>query len=461
LIDNEYTYEYLEHRGIEKGTFSFYGVKSKIRADGVPLSLGFAYPNGSHKVRLLDHKEFYWDGPSIGGLYATDRFDSGTHKYVTITEGELDALSLWQVLKTPVVSVQSSSTAKRDCIADRVFLSGFDRIYLAFDNDTMGREAAASVAKLFDVNKVYLVKFDRHKDANDYLQAGEGEQLRHIWWNARKYQPETIVSTLADFKTILSEKPKTGVLYPFPCLNEKTYGIRTGETVLITAPEGVGKTELMHTIEYQLLKETAHDVGVGAIYLEEPKKRHLQALAGIHLRKPVHLPDCDCTENEVYAAVESLVGQDDRLNLYSHYGSDDPEVLLDTIRWMVSARNCRYILLDLITLVVSGLAGEKERTALDYFSTRSSMMAVELDFAFITVSHQNDEKQTRGSRLIAKNANIRIDISRDLLALDSNLRNRTDMVVSKNRFCGRTGFAGSIDYSPITGIYTEASHDVQ
>src|SRR4029079_15805719 len=121
--------------------------------------------------------------------------------------------------------------------------------YLAFDGDQPGREAARAVARVFDFNKVFLVRFDElgRKDANEYLQLGLADELRNIWHNSKKYLPETIVSSFSDFKKILSEPLKTGTPYPFRTLTDMTYGIRRGESVLITAQEGVGKTELMHS----------------------------------------------------------------------------------------------------------------------------------------------------------------------------------------------------------------------
>jgi twinkle protein len=242
--------------------------------------------------------------------------------------------------------------------------------------------------------------------------------------------------------------PKVGIPYPFPTLTYMTYGIRTGETVLLTAQEGIGKTEVMHAIEHQLLTQT--DSPIGAIFLEEPKRRHLQALAGIHLQRPVHLPDCGVPDDEIFTAVQKVVGTDDRLHIYSHFGSDDPEHILDTIRFLVSARGCRYILLDHITMVVSGLGGENERRALDYLSTRLEMMVKELDFALILVSHVNDDGLTRGSRNISKVADIRINLHRDILSSDPIIRRTTNVVVGKNRFCGRTGPAGQLLFDPAT-----------
>lgn len=456
--DNMFTYEYIPHRGLTRKTLEFYDIKTKIDSDGKPVSVGFKYPNCSYKVRSLDTKDFRWEGPSVAGLYARDKFSAGSHKHVVITEGEYDAASLYQTLSgVPVVSVRSASSAASDIVHDRSWLNSFDKIYLAFDGDAAGREATRAVARNFDYNKVLVLNFDKRKDANEFLQHDEASELLSIYKNAKRYLPETVISSFSDFERILSETPKSGLPYPFPTLNELTYGIRRGESVLITAQEGVGKTELMHSILYKTLKETSD--AVGAVFLEEPKGHLLRSLAGLELQKPVHLPDSGVGEGEIVTAVQKLCGVDDRLHLYSHFGSDDPDAVLDTIRFMVAARNVVYVFLDHVSMVVSGLAGDDERRALDYISTRLEMMVKELNFALIFVSHVNDAGQTRGSRYISKIADIRIDISRDLMAADETTRNTTILTVPKNRFCGKTGFAGKYLFDPYTRKFSEAAND--
>lgn len=461
ISDEVFTYEYLPWRGVTKETYQFFDTKSKVDASGRPVSLGFKYPNDSFKVRSLGEKAFHSVGDiSKAGLFGRNKFAAGSHKYVTITEGELDALSLYQVLRSPVVSVRSSSSAKLDASIDRSWLNSFDRIYLAFDADEPGRMAAAEVAKLFDYNKVYDVRFPGgvRKDANDYVSNGEPDELRNIWYNSKKFLPDNIISSLADFAKELTTPAEWGVSYPFPTLTRMTYGLRTKETVLLTAQEGVGKTEVMHTILHHLLKETKD--AIGAIFLEESKQRLLQAIAGIELKLPVHLPDCPCEPAEVISALNRVVSTDDRLHVYSHFDTDDAEAILDSIRFLVAARGCRWIMFDLISLAVASTRGEREEQALSYLSGRLSLMAKELDFGLVLVSHVNDYNQTRGSRMIGKNCHVRIDLTRDVTATDDRLRRTTLCTISKNRPANQTGFAGNLLFDPKSCTLSEDFGDV-
>jgi twinkle protein len=465
--DEAFTFEFLPWRSVPRESFEFYDCKTKIAPNGEPLAIGFKYPDATVKVRYLDRKEFLWDiskGHPKAGLFGMDLFSPGASKYVTITEGELDAISLNYALSqgknmasSPVVSVRSASSAAADCSSVRQWLNSYERIYLCFDSDTAGREAEAAVARLFDYNKVFQVKLTRFKDPNEFLQHGESSELRNIWWRAKKYLPTTIISSFDDFRAALTKPTPPSAPFPWPTLQEWTGGIRRGESYLITALEGVGKTEIMHAIEHKLLKET--DDNVGAIFLEEPQKRHFQAIAGLELGKPVHLPDQNIPDSEIADTLEEVVRVDGRLHVYTHYGSDDPDVLLDTIRFIVSTCNVPYVLLDHISMAVSGLGGESERTALDYIITRLEMMVVELNFALIFVSHVNDLGQTRGSRMISKVANTRIDLFRDAMADDELKKNTLDINISKNRFGGKTGKCCQLRFNPNTWSFSEIGNE--
>lgn len=455
-MDDTFTYEHLPYRGLTKEVLKFYDMKTKIDSEGKPVAVGYTMPNGNIKVRKLDNKEFYWMPGSdlkTAGLFGMDKFEHSKFKYITITEGYEDAASIYQVTQGPAVSVHSAATAVNDVIVDRPKLNEYERIYLAFDSDAPGREATEKVARLFDPSKVFVVKFDRRKDANEYVVNGESDDLRKIWWASKQYLPRNIISSFSEFEREIFKPRPVGIPYPFPTLTKMTYGIRTGEGVLLTALEKVGKTELMHAFLYQLLRET--DVPIGAFFLEESAQRTAQALGGIHLQKPVHLPDCGVGDVEVFDAFKEAVKVDDRLFCFNHFGSTDPSEFLDTVRFLVTARGCRYILLDHLSVILSGLQGEDERKALDFISTRLEMMLKELDFSLIVVSHVNDEGKTRGSRWMTKMFDITIGAFRDLQALDPIERRTIKLNVMYNRFCSNTGPAGNVWYNPETGTLTE------
>lgn len=454
LEDNKYTYEYLPWRGISKSTMEHYDVKTKVAADGKPVSLGFKYPNGRIKVRNKDVKEFFTVGLKEqehgGNLFGSDKFALGG-KYLTITEGELDALSVFQMFgsKYPSVSVGSSSFARKDCTEDYEYINSFEKIYLCFDNDEPGQKAAEQVARLFDFNKVYVVKLVKHKDANDYLTSGDQEEFIRTWWNAKRYIPENIISTFNEIDGIIDDdNEKPSIPYPFHKLQEATYGIRTGEVVLLKALEGIGKTEIIRSFEYHILKTT--DSNIGIIHLEEDKARTIKGLVGYELEIPIHLPDRKIAKEDIKKVYRTLSRRDERVHIYTHFGSDDPDVILDTIRFMAGPCNCKYIFLDHITMVVTGLQGDDERRALDYISTRLAMMVKELDFCLFMISHVNDEGQTRGSRNISKVAHLVIDLYRDKMNEDEEIRNTTKLTIEKNRFAGRSGPGGDLIFDPLT-----------
>lgn len=446
-----FTFQYLPWRGITRQTMETYNISTKVAENGEPDSVGFRYPNGTIKSRGYRDKVFKTTGEGAApSLFGADKFPAGGNRSIVITEGELDAASAHQMLGIPAVSVRSSSSARKDCAAFQKYLDSFERIYLALDDDEPGRKAAAAIAELFNFNKVYSVPFSTYKDANAYLDNGKDKEFRNAFNAAKRFMPSSIVSSLDDFNRIIDEDfEKPFVPYPWDTLQSKSRGIRTGEFVLITAPEGIGKTEFIRGLEYHLLTTT--DVPIGAIHIEENKARQLKGLAGYDLNLPAHLPESGLSNEEIKSALAKITkGRDDRLHIYPHFGSDDPDVLLSTIRFMVAVCGCKYVFLDHISMVVSGLALDDERKTLDYLSTALATMCVDLDFTLFCISHINDDGQTRGSRNIGKVAHLRIDLSRDLVNPDEASRNLMYLTISKNRTGASTGPGGILRFDPET-----------
>ena len=158
--------------------------------------------------------------------------------FVTITEGELDALAAYQMMgsKYPVVSIKNGAqSAVRDCQAQYEWLDSFETIVLAFDADEVGSEAAAKVAELFG-SKVRIMKMQQgFKDACDYLKESKSADFVKQWWAAEKYVPDGIIDGADLLDLVMQPLPKAQAHYPYLGLNQMTGGIRQQEMVVVTA----------------------------------------------------------------------------------------------------------------------------------------------------------------------------------------------------------------------------------
>src|SRR5204862_141395 len=81
---------------------------------------------------------------------------------------------------------------------------------------------------------------------------------------------------------------------------------------------------------------------------------------------------------------------------------EELDAIIDKVRFLASACDCKYIFLDHITMVVTGLLDADQTKLLDYLSTKLDMLVQSLNFGLIFVSHVNDDGKTRGSRNISK-----------------------------------------------------------
>jgi twinkle protein len=184
----------------------------------------------------------------------------------------------------------------------------------------------------------------------------------------------------------------------------------------------------------------------------------------LHLGKPVHLEDVP-TE-ELREAFDATLGTG-RVFMYDHWGSTESENLLGKIRYLARGCGCQYIILDHISIVVSGIEGGDERRIIDNMMTNLRSLTEELNIGLIVVSHlrrpSGDKgheegqltslSQLRGSAAIAQLSDIVIGLERN--QQDAETSNVTTVRILKNRWSGETGVAGQLHYSTTTGRMSE------
>jgi twinkle protein len=298
------------------------------------------------------------------------------------------------------------------------------------------------------------------KDANEMLVAGRTKELLDAIWGAKVFRPDGIVAADETWDMLMAEEPNSNVAYPWPSLQQKTHGLRLGEIVTLCAGSGIGKSQICRELAVHLVKQGEK---VGYIALEESVKRSIRGLVSILLNKPVHLPAVRATVSvdDMKSAWDQLAG---KAYFYDHWGSIDGDNLFNRIRYLARACGCRWIVLDHLSIVVSGDAEGDERRNIDNLMTQLRSMVEELGIGLLLVSHLKDPGNghkpleeggkislnlLRGSRSIGQLSDIVIGQERN--QQDEERANITTLRVVKNRFSGDTGLAGELMYSHETG----------
>ena len=439
--------------------------KFNVRVEATGRAIRFPYTSSSNKViaykERTKEKEHYWKGKNTDTrLFGQNLFGGG--KTLVITEGELDSLSVWEARpKWPVMSIcNGAKGAYKNLSAQLPHLLKFEEIILMFDTDVAGKEAAEECASLFPADQIFIADLGQYKDASEALQANDAEAIRQAIWNKKSYSPKAIIDGRSLFDLV--NKPLHGkdADWPFPSLNEVTGGLRLGELVVWTAGSGAGKSTAIGETCQALVDQ---NFTCCYIALEESVQRQALRLMTVKANKPLHLNN-EIPDDELRKAFDASVGSG-KVYLRSGFGSVDPDHLLNDIRFVVKNHNAQFVIIDHLSILLSGNENDNERIMIDKVMTRLRSFVEEVGCGMILISHlrraQSDKgfedgaaislSALRGSSSIGCLADICIGLQRNISAGD----NMSELVVIKNRFNGSCGPAGILNYSKETGRLTE------
>lgn len=421
------------------------------------------------KVREVKTKGFY----ASGDLRDTGLFGQhtcrGTGKYITITEGELDAMSVYEMFgqKFDVVSLKSGAGAAAKEIKEQLeWLEGYENVVLCFDQDKAGQLATEQVKDLFSPNKLKICKLPL-KDASEMLVANKVKDFVQNWWDAKTYRPDGIVSGIDTWDALVNKRSVKSVLYPWSGLNDITRGHRPYELVTITSGSGMGKSQFVRELEYDLLQRTSDNIGVLA--LEEDLAGTTLGIMSVAANRPLHLEE-DTPVDDLKPYWDSTLGTN-RYYLFDHWGSTSADNLLSRVRYMAKALDCKYVILDHLSIVVSSQENGDERKAIDEIMTKLRTLVAETGISLFLVSHlkrtsgQAHEdggrislSDLRGSQSIAQLSDIVIGLERNQQHEDPEIRNTTCIRILKNRYTGQTGPACWLRYDNQTGRLHETAN---
>ena len=380
---------------------------------------------------------------------------------LVITEGEIDAMSVSQIQnhKWAVVSLpQGAAGAKRSIKNNWDYLQNFQEIILMFDMDKAGQTAAKEVAELLPLGKAKIAGLPL-KDANECLCNGKTKEVIDAIWQAREYRPDGIVSATDLRSEITKVDEVSSITYPYEMINSVTRGLRRGELVTITSGSGMGKTTFCSELALHLHKSGER---LGMIMLEESNKKTLRNLIGIHTNTNLTVNQDALSKEQVEEAFDELFMEENQIYLYDHFGSTDIDTICNRIMYLNRVLDVNWVILDHISIMISGLVTNDERKLIDMAMTKLRTLVQETGIGLILVSHLRRPEGNkghedgvapklnalRGSHAIAQLSDICIGLGVDPENPNSNVR---QLSILKNRFTGQTGFAGNIVYNADTG----------
>ena len=166
------------------------------------------------------------------------------------------------------------------------------------------------------------------------------KDFTQAWWNAKTYRPDGIVAGTDTWENLVEKRNVKSVPYPWDGLNTITRGHRPYELVTITSGSGMGKSQFIREIEYDLLKRC--DGNIGVLALEEDLSRTTLGIMSVAANRPLHLEE-DTSVDDLRPFWEVNTGTG-RYYLFDHWGSTSADNLLARVRYMAKALDCKFVI---------------------------------------------------------------------------------------------------------------------
>jgi archaellum biogenesis ATPase FlaH len=421
-------------RGIRKETLERFGVKVAVSQEDGKTPTAVYFPSYNQKGKVVGYtkqdltkgKEEKGHWSAIGSVTIGNKMfgqnvaeaQNRKRNNLVVTEGQWDCLSVFQSLvdnvkgtkyegiEPLVVSIpMGTANAVESILHNESYVLSHDALTIFFDDDhctpaelakkiMKGHEAREAVANALVGSGLSLFTVtpeEGFKDASDFMQAGRSSDLaKLVQFGRRPYSSEKIVKAGdLDLEFLLEPRPEGIYVNSFPRLMDKLHGFRTRELVLLTSPSGVGKSTVCSIFASAFMGAGEK---LGMIYLEETNKETMQRLIAAKLKvnylefknNPLQVT----TKEKIQAAYNEIV-DNDQLVMLGHFGSLPVSELMAKIKHMHLVEGCNFIILDHLSLVISGSAVKDERKELDMVMTELAAFCAANDVCIIAVSHIN------------------------------------------------------------------------
>eukprot|EP00340_Litonotus_pictus_P011223 CAMPEP_0170536638 /NCGR_PEP_ID=MMETSP0209-20121228/102259_1 /TAXON_ID=665100 ORGANISM="Litonotus pictus, Strain P1" /NCGR_SAMPLE_ID=MMETSP0209 /ASSEMBLY_ACC=CAM_ASM_000301 /LENGTH=999 /DNA_ID=CAMNT_0010838021 /DNA_START=326 /DNA_END=3325 /DNA_ORIENTATION=+ len=400
---------------------NYYLTKVKLRAIGKELK---------HFQRIEP------TGALLQGLFGVESLDSipNEDSEIVITEGEYDAMAVYQETGLPTVSLPNgSSNLPNDLLP---FFSQFKKIYLWTDADQAGKIAAENFSKKLGVRKTYIVNTRKHdpngpKDANDCLKMG---------LDLNKYLKEA--KMLAGENVIRFDDIRTEILQflsqydqfsgyksnSFEFFNERLKGLRPGEFTILTGETGCGKTTFLAQLSLDFLEQRIPTLwGSFEIKNEKLASMFLMQLAKKDLRQ-TSIPE-----------IEYYSDQFEKLPLYflKFHGSQIIDEIMNSLQFAVTNYDIQVIVLDNLQFMTGSFTKINKFDYQDEIIHKLRLFATEKNVHILLVIHP--KKTDEAIKINSIFGTGKASQEADNILIIQNYKGLRIIEVAKNRFVGNHG----------------------
>lgn len=334
-------FDYLKGRGLSEETVKAFKIAEQGRnilfpflRDGILIhwkTLGIDRPDGKKKIMAAPGSE-----PCLFGWQAIPE----DAREVTITEGEIDAMTAWQYGKPALSVPMGGGTGAKQNWIEHEFqnLERFDVIYLCLDDDAPGQEATDEIIKRLGRERCRVVKLGC-KDFNTALALYyDQDDVDQAYIKAKSLDPERLQSVDSFRAQVLGEffdknPALSGMETPWNKAND-IIRFRNSEVTVWTGWSGHGKSQVLGYLAFHGIRKQSKFCIAS---MEMPAKRTLQRM--VRQAGGLGAPSAEY----INAILDGMAG---KLWMYDQVGSARLPEMLETFRYAARRYGVNQFIVD-------------------------------------------------------------------------------------------------------------------
>lgn len=364
---------------------------------------GKEYMPQSKRDRTVAFINFYLDGVHINTKFRTrDKefkivtgarlvpYNIDAIKYTDeciITEGEIDAMSFYEIGLHNVISVPSGSKnlAWVDEFIDDYFANK-TTIYIASDTDTPGVEMKDELLRRFGADRCKIITYNGCKDANELLVKEGKAALMQAYEEAQDAPIDGVFAVndlKADLDALYEKGWESGVTIGLAEF-DKLCSFEVGRVCIVTGIPTSGKSEFVDFMTVMLNRR----YGWKTVYFSPenfPITYHIAKLSEKFIGKPFSKERENRMSREEYEVAAEYIND----NFFFIYPNDNCQVdnVLEKAKAFVHRKGCKIVVLDPYNRLDHDTGSERETVYISKFLDKLTYFAQQNMVLVILVAH--------------------------------------------------------------------------